>query len=226
MVSDGKCSGSNTGSTRSRHRRRLSIPRAAPWRRGGRSVAECVTSLAQSRGAARRRAARRTACGSAVNQPGHEQRGGDGCGQHQRGREDQPAQRRLPSRRPAHRPMAGGRSEARRRPEIGRPVLLATGRLPVVAFAFASHPPSIATISNAAHPRHGGRQHAQAPRRASVPPVLLGAEQDFARLVADQRPACMRQHLDAALHGRACRDLVEPALEVRVVCPGDALVLP
>jgi hypothetical protein len=158
MVSDGKCSGSNTGSTRSRHRRRLSIPRAAPWRRGGRSVAECVTSLAQSRGAARRRAARRTACGSAVNQPGHEQRGGDGCGQHQRGREDQPAQRRLPSRRPAHRPMAGGRSEARRRPEIGRPVLLATGRLPVVAFAFASHPPSIATISNAAHPRHGGRQ--------------------------------------------------------------------
>ena len=40
------------------------------------------------------------------------------------------------------------------------------------------------------------------------------------------RPAAVGQHLDAALHCRAGGDLVEPAPQVRMVVPVDALVLP
>ena len=41
----------------------------------------------------------------------------------------------------------------------------------------------------------------------------------------DEYPAPVGQDLHAALHRGAGRDLVEPALQVRVVVPVDALVL-
>jgi len=60
----------------------------------------------------------------------------------------------------------------------------------------------------------------------SSPLVLLVAEQRLAGPVVNQRLALAGQHLDTALHRRARADLVEPALQVRVVVPVDALVLP
>ena len=56
--------------------------------------------------------------------------------------------------------------------------------------------------------------------------VLRRTEQHLARLVVQQWPAPVGQHLHPAHHRRPVRDLVEPALEVREVGPGDALVLP
>lgn len=61
--------------------------------------------------------------------------------------------------------------------------------------------------------------------RRLLPPLELAvAEQRVARLVVDQRPAPVGEDFDAALHRGARADLVEPALQVRVVVPGDALV--
>ena len=65
-----------------------------------------------------------------------------------------------------------------------------------------------------------------AARRPSALLVLLAAEQQLARLVVGERLARVGQHLDAALDRRAGGDLVEPALQVRIVVPVDALVLP
>jgi len=56
--------------------------------------------------------------------------------------------------------------------------------------------------------------------------ILLGTEQDLARLVVLQGLAQAGEHLDAALHRRARGDAVEPCLGIREIVEVDALVLP
>ena len=56
--------------------------------------------------------------------------------------------------------------------------------------------------------------------------ILLGTEQDLARLVVLQGLAQTGEHLDAALHRRARGDAVEPCLGIREIVEVDALVLP
>ena len=56
--------------------------------------------------------------------------------------------------------------------------------------------------------------------------VLGVPKKHVSRLVVCQGLACLGQHGHAALHGRSRGDAVEPLLQVRVICPVNALVLP
>ncbi len=61
---------------------------------------------------------------------------------------------------------------------------------------------------------------------SSPPQKLLLPEQHLPGLVVRDRLAQIGQHLNPALHGRARCYGVKPVLEVRVLRPVDALVLP
>lgn len=64
-------------------------------------------------------------------------------------------------------------------------------------------------------------------RHASLAALLLAlAEKHVARRVVGHGFAQAGQHLDPTPHGRPCANFIEPALQVRIVGPVNALVLP